>query len=150
MFLIFFVINIAAFIKFLLNKNKQTTFSSSDKHDLSKSKHSEKNASLLFEQTSVVTKKHDIITPFNSMQDFIQTFQLSWVLLMTLLLRTHNSILVAMVICQEKLLWRYSLKDSKFPSSSLALLIWWIGQAGYFQQVRLVFHLRVIHRMLAR
>lgn len=64
----------------------------------------------------------------------VQTFQLSWILLMTLVLRTHNTLLVAMVIVQEVLLWRFVIRKVLLPANFLALFCWWMGQAVFFQQ----------------
>jgi hypothetical protein len=65
----------------------------------------------------------------------VQTFQMSWTLLITLVLRTHNTLLVAMVIVQEALLWRFVVKKIKLPAKYLAILCWWMGQTVFFQQV---------------
>jgi hypothetical protein len=66
----------------------------------------------------------------------VNTLHQSWILLMTLLLRTHNTLLVAMVIIQERLLWRCVVQKISLPCSYLALFCWWIGQATFFQQVQ--------------
>ncbi|XP_060576891.1 GPI ethanolamine phosphate transferase 2-like isoform X3 [Ruditapes philippinarum] len=65
----------------------------------------------------------------------VQTFQMSWTLLITLVLRTHNTLLVAMVIVQEALLWRFVVKKIKLPAKYLAILCWWMGQTVFFQQM---------------
>ncbi|XP_053394935.1 GPI ethanolamine phosphate transferase 2-like [Mercenaria mercenaria] len=64
----------------------------------------------------------------------VQTLQRSWILLMTLLLRTHNTSLVAMVIVQEVLLWRFVVGKIRLSANYLAVFCWWMGQAVFFQQ----------------
>ncbi|KAH3721151.1 hypothetical protein DPMN_064067 [Dreissena polymorpha] len=64
----------------------------------------------------------------------IRILKISWVLLMLLLLRTHNTVLVAMVIVQEQLLGKLLVKEMRLPVRGLALLCWWMGQTVFFQQ----------------
>ncbi|XP_052774219.1 GPI ethanolamine phosphate transferase 2-like isoform X2 [Mya arenaria] len=82
------------------------------------------------DQNSAATSKCQVpysLTP-------IKTLHLSWILLMLLLLRTHNTMLVAMVTLQECLLWKDVIRRVGLSPGYLALLCWWMGQAVFFQQ----------------
>ena len=66
---------------------------------------------------------------------FLARLQVAWTLLMLLLLRPHNSALVAMVILIDKSL-TYCCNFMRGVSvSTLTLLYLWMGQACFFYQV---------------
>ncbi|KAL4236584.1 hypothetical protein ACF0H5_004969 [Mactra antiquata] len=66
--------------------------------------------------------------------EFTESLQNAWILVMFLLLRSHNCILVAMMIVQEKLIAEFIIKKTNIPSHYLAILCWWVGQASFFYQ----------------
>lgn len=134
------LINMIAIIQLI--RRRETTQSKPNDQiiALNKNKNTDKNGSVSVQQYRVENKNSHISVSTNtcSAYDCIKTFQLSWVLLITLLLRTHNTALVAMVILQDRLLWEYVFKNSKMTPSSAALFLWWMGQACFFQQVSIM------------
>lgn len=82
------------------------------------------------ESSAILIKRNKLF-----ISDFIRKLKMSWVLLMLLLLRTHNTVLVAVVIVQERLLGKLLVKEKGLPVRGLALLCWWMGQTVFFQQV---------------
>ncbi|XP_064605892.1 GPI ethanolamine phosphate transferase 2-like [Liolophura sinensis] len=64
----------------------------------------------------------------------LEDIQSCWVLLMTLVLKPHNTVLVAIMVVQERLLSKCVVDDLNLSTPAQTVWYFWMGQAAFFYQ----------------